>query len=258
MAAQMIEYALYVALRELRRFPDYERDQSQARWSPQPARSRGELVIGVLGLGVLGGAVAQALRTARTRLTHLQETYGGAALDYLEGRSPTMRAFTAAERKTRREIDELNARIAALAQQQRALPARVTLAEAQPNETPVKLSTDRKHLTNVLKLVAFQIESDLVELIRPHYARADEEGRTLIQTALQSTAAIDPTADELRVTLAPLSAPHRSRAVAALCQALTSKETMFPGTTLRLRFAVADAPNSGKSGQLSEGVCQEV
>ena len=61
MAAQMIEYALYVALRELRRFPDCERDQSQARWSPQPARSRGELVIGVLGLGVLGGAVAQAL-----------------------------------------------------------------------------------------------------------------------------------------------------------------------------------------------------
>jgi len=61
MAAQMIEYALYVALRELRRFPDYERDQSQARWSPQPARARSDLTIGVLGLGVLGGAVAKAL-----------------------------------------------------------------------------------------------------------------------------------------------------------------------------------------------------
>ena len=61
MAAQMIEYALYVALRELRRFPDYQRDQVQARWSPQPARTRGELKVGVLGMGVLGGAVAQAL-----------------------------------------------------------------------------------------------------------------------------------------------------------------------------------------------------
>ena len=61
MAAQMVEYALYVALAELRRFPDYRRAQSQARWSPQPARARGELTIGVLGLGVLGGAVARAL-----------------------------------------------------------------------------------------------------------------------------------------------------------------------------------------------------
>jgi hypothetical protein len=33
----------------------------------------------------------------------------------------------------------------------------------------VKLSTERKHLTNVLKMVAYQTESDLVELIRPHY-----------------------------------------------------------------------------------------
>ncbi|MET0809131.1 MAG: NAD(P)-dependent oxidoreductase, partial [Pseudoxanthomonas sp.] len=61
MAGQMVEYALYVALSELRRFPDYASDQSQARWSPQPARARGDFTIGVLGLGVLGGAVATAL-----------------------------------------------------------------------------------------------------------------------------------------------------------------------------------------------------
>ena len=61
MAAQMVEYALYVALREFRRLPDYRRAQLQARWAPQPARARGEFAIGVLGLGVLGGAVARAL-----------------------------------------------------------------------------------------------------------------------------------------------------------------------------------------------------
>ena len=54
MAGQMVEYALYVALREFRRLPDY-------RWAPQPARARGDFAIGVLGLGVLGGAVARAL-----------------------------------------------------------------------------------------------------------------------------------------------------------------------------------------------------
>lgn len=61
MAGQMVEYALYVALREFRRFPDYRSDQAEASWAPRPARLRSEFTIGVLGLGVLGGAVARAL-----------------------------------------------------------------------------------------------------------------------------------------------------------------------------------------------------
>ncbi|MDQ3206961.1 MAG: glyoxylate/hydroxypyruvate reductase A [Pseudomonadota bacterium] len=61
MAAQMEEFALYVALRELRRFGRYEQAQAGAQWKPKRARARGEFRVGVLGLGVLGGAVACAL-----------------------------------------------------------------------------------------------------------------------------------------------------------------------------------------------------
>jgi glyoxylate/hydroxypyruvate reductase A len=61
MAAQMVEYALYVSLRQFRRFRDYEQAQAQRHWAPQELRQRSEFRIGVLGLGVLGGAVARAL-----------------------------------------------------------------------------------------------------------------------------------------------------------------------------------------------------
>ena len=71
---------------------------------------------------------------------------------------------------------------------------------------------------------------------------AEDEGRTLIQTILQSTATLEPTDQELRVTLSPLSSPHRSQAVAALCENLNTTETCFPGTDLRMRFAVAGYP----------------
>ena len=139
-------------------------------------------------------------------------------------------------------IQEAAERVAELIAQQKSLPLRVPLAEARPDQDLVKLSTERKHLTNVLKLVAYQIESDLVNLIRPHHARAEDEGRTLIQTVLQSTATLEPTDQELRVTLSPLSSPHRSQAVAALCENLNTAETCFPGTNLRMRFAVAGHP----------------
>jgi len=163
--------------------------------------------------------------------------------DYFEGRTPTRRAFTAAEKKIFREMQDSADRVAALVSRQKALPARIPLAEARAGKEPVRLFTERKHLTNVLKLVAYQIESDLVNQIRPHYARAEDEGRTLIQTALQSAAAIEPGDRELRVTLSPLSSAHRSHAVAALCDGLNQTDTRFPGTNLRMRFAVADSPN---------------
>lgn len=61
MAEQMVEYALHAALRELRGFGAYADDQAVARWNPGAMRVRRELTVGVLGLGVLGGAVARAL-----------------------------------------------------------------------------------------------------------------------------------------------------------------------------------------------------
>jgi hypothetical protein len=31
-----------------------------------------------------------------------------------------------------------------------------------------------KHLTDIIKMVAYQAESDLLALLRPHYSRADQ------------------------------------------------------------------------------------
>jgi hypothetical protein len=181
--------------------------------------------------------VEKQLRLARTKLAELQETYGSTTLDYLEGRSPTMRVFTAAEKKIRREITEVRDRIAALTARRKSLPATIPLAETQSGQDAVKLSTERKHLTNILKMVAYQIESDLVGQISSLYARADDEGRTFIQAALQSAAAIEPTKTELHVKIAPLSSPHRSKALASLCEILNQTNTQFPGTKLTMRFS---------------------
>ena len=122
----------------------------------------------------------------------------------------------------------------------------------------VKLSTERKHLTNVLKMVAYQIESDLLELIRPHYKRVEDEGRTFIQTALQDAADLEPIQDQLRITLAPLSSLHRSRVLEALCAALNEAHAKFPATELEIHYSVATAPESPKSGQVPKGLCQEI
>jgi hypothetical protein len=189
--------------------------------------------------------VEKQLRLARTKLAELRETYGSAALDYLEGRSPTMRAFTAIEKQIRQEIAGAHDRIARLIACRKSLPTHIPLEETKSGQEAVKLSTERKHLTNILKMVAYQIESDLVGQIRSFYSRADDEGRAFIQAALQSTAAIEPTITELRIKIAPLSSPHRTKALANLCEILNRTKTQFPGTKLTMHFSAEQQPYLG-------------
>ena len=88
--------------------------------------------------------------------------------------------------------------------------------------------------------VAYQVESDLFRLVTPHYKRAEDEGRTLIQSALASAADIQVSKTEVRILVAPLSSPHRTRVLATLCGQLNATATAFPGTNLILRYDVTE------------------
>jgi transposase len=183
--------------------------------------------------------IEKQLRLERAKLAKLKENHSSVILDYLQGHGSTMRTFSADEKSIRREIAEIVDCIASLVSQRKSLPVRLPVAEARPEQEAVKLSTERKHLTNILKMVAYQIESDLVEYIRPHYARVENEGRTLIQTVLQNAASIEPGEKVLNITLSPLSSPHRSKALSALCDILNEMKTAFPGTELTMHYSVA-------------------
>lgn len=61
MAVQMAEYVCHAVIRHFRELDRYAADISQGRWTVHPSRNRGDFAVGVMGLGVLGARVAQAL-----------------------------------------------------------------------------------------------------------------------------------------------------------------------------------------------------
>jgi len=181
------------------------------------------------------------IRAARAEVAKLEQSYGAAALDNPESKRPTMRGFKIAHGKIGKRLRVVRQHLDELIAERRTLPVRVEIRDVSVDEV-VKLATERKHLTDLLKMVAYQAESDLLSLLCPHYARADDEGRTLLHELFAAAGDIQVAEDQLRVTLAPLSAPHRTLAIQSLCEPLNKTATVFPGTRLRLHFSVQPRP----------------
>jgi hypothetical protein len=85
-----------------------------------------------------------------------------------------------------------------------------------------------KLLTHAIRMAAYNAESTLARMLRPHYSRADDEARALLREAFTLSGDLDITGDTLHVRLDPATAPRRSRALHALCQQLTETGTRYP------------------------------
>ena len=88
---------------------------------------------------------------------------------------------------------------------------------------------------------AYNSESALARLVRPHYSRGDDEARALLREAFTLSGDLQILGNTPHVRLDHASAPRRSKALAALCTELTDTATRYPGTDLTLAYSVKDA-----------------
>jgi hypothetical protein len=97
-------------------------------------------------------ALDKAIRAARADLAKLEREYGAAAADNAERRRPTMRGFKIAHRRLGKQLRTARARVAQLFEQRRDVPKRIEVRDIN-EKAVVKLATERKHLTDIIKMV---------------------------------------------------------------------------------------------------------
>jgi len=120
----------------------------------------------------------------------------------------------------------------------KAIPAKIPLSQHNPDL--VRLDTETKLITHAIRMSAYNAETILARALNGAYARADDEAYALIREALTTSGDIIPAGATLTIRLDPLSAPRRTRALAALCKQLTATATKYPGTGLTLRYEVKE------------------
>jgi transposase len=182
--------------------------------------------------------LAAKMNKTREHLEDLTRQYGERALDNQESRRPTMRGFKIANIDLTQELCRATEELARLKQRYDSIPVTVPIRETLKGNTLQQVRVETRRLIHCFRIAAFRAESALRELLRPNYPRWRQDGRTIIQSMLQSSGDLEVRPGMLHVILAPQSAPHRSRALARLCEELNALETKYPGSDLALKFSV--------------------
>jgi transposase len=178
-------------------------------------------------------AAAQAAETARdAALLQLRSPAPGQAA-YLTNQM--INALAVPVEAAWRELDEAGQAAA-------TVPARIPLGTVAPDM--VRLDTETKQITHAIRMAAYNAETALARALEGHYARAGDEAYALIREALTVSGDIRPADGGLLIRLDPLTAPRRTKALAALCDQLTAVGACYPGTDLVLRYEIKPHPNT--------------
>jgi transposase-like protein len=182
-----------------------------------------------------------AKRAATRRVRQLEQVVADAEATLGRHRNAP-RQLSATLDQLEATLDELRDQLAHARQAAADTPPRLPLAHIAPDAR--LLDTETKLLTHACRIAAYNAESALARLIAPHYARAHDEARSLIREALSCAGDLHLTDGHINVTLNPLSAPRRTRALAAICQLLNDTQTVYPGTDLVLTYTVKPHPGA--------------
>jgi hypothetical protein len=176
------------------------------------------------------------VKVARVTLQKAEAAYGRVRLSK-ESREVRRRSAT--------EVEQAREAYERLCRQRRDCARKVRLGDVSDGD-PVKLTYERKLLTDCVKMCAYDVETQLTEMLDGVFCRNDFEGRAVIREILQTSGDLTLSHGRLHIHLDQLSAPRYTEAMMSLCEQINAMDVILPETNFRLRFHVKPRPESGQ------------
>jgi len=175
------------------------------------------------------------LKVCRQELIALRAELGQAVLDEPRSGGRTSHGLKIAQKGAVRKVRALEAQMAELTEVRRALPKTVPVATIERREV---MRLEQKAIIDRIKITAYNAEEWLLDRLVRYYPNPHEV-RALLRSFAELSGEIVTTADGVLVTLDPPDTPQHRRALRGLCDDLNQVGTVFPGTELRVSYAVA-------------------
>lgn len=137
-----------------------------------------------------------------------------------------------------KNIQERQQQLDQLKAQRRQAPKHVMIKDLPETDRFAQLQTDKKHLVDTIKMIAYRAETTLMHLAREKLARGHEDARAWVRTLMQSAVDLrpDPKSQTLTVRVHLQATLAQDSVLDDVCAELNATETVYPGTNLRLIF----------------------
>lgn len=142
----------------------------------------------------------------------------------------------------------LENQLAETKQQCKTTPKRIALEKLPASEQFQQLAPSRKHLLDTVKMISYRSETAMATILREHLGRRDD-ARALLRDLYRSDADLLPDLEKhlLNVRIHHMANPQADRAIHILLEHLNEAEFNYPGTDMKMVYALGEAAPS-KSG----------
>ncbi len=177
------------------------------------------------------------------QLAKKKEHYATKVVDNNEKKCRTMRGFNISNFGLKTDIQWLEEKLETLKKQIKQLPDKVQINQVLNEDEIVRLETEKKRLTDTIKMTCYRAETELVKTIDQAqcFSRTIDEGRTFIKKVFQQPADIIPHHDDrkMEVRFHTMSTQRENKALKELCGIVNEERFLYPGTKLTLLFKAA-------------------
>ncbi|MBC8427643.1 helix-turn-helix domain-containing protein [bacterium] len=174
----------------------------------------------------------------KRELEKLKRDYGDNAIQNDGTRRRTMRGFNIANSGQKKKILEFESQVEREGIELKTIPDRIAVKQLLAEHEIVRLETERKMLTDGVKMLCYRAETYLMNQVAPFFPRNDDEGRAFLNSVFQQPADIipDPDGRQLAVKFHTMSTPRANSTLQQLCDMINRESYVYPGTRRKLVF----------------------
>lgn len=188
------------------------------------------------------------LKKERTRilkkLKKQKEHYATKAVENDEGRCRTMRGFNISNFGLKSAIQKTEAAISNLELKIKALPDKVAIKEILDKSQIVRLETEKKRLTDTIKMACYRTETVMLNFIvqSKKHPWSTDEGRRFMKAVFQQQADLLPDYENGRMEIRfhTMSTWRDNKGLGRICRIANESNYVYPGTDLKMVFVAPE------------------